>query len=487
MERVLLNKINLLFLTALVLLTFDRTLSMEKKRKAEPKSFDQKEENHKQKEERPKKVRKINEEDKIKLQAFLDLPDHIRLKILQNLPEKAKLCIFNQIDEELSQLLQSHVTLSTLPDEIQLHIISDYLLASFHRRKANIKTAYDVDKFIKRQSLAHVSKKFRDLFLDPSIKLSLIREFVKENPQQAVNDLVNAIYYGKIQIVEDLIKAGTNVNGIGIVFYRLAEMNERKGTPLEFAASLEDFDEDFEFDNDTNSYEINDGRNVKIIRMLLEAGANPDLRSEVGDLQPTPLHSIVCNMDINEDSRDKIVLMLLKYGANPNRAGFDGQNTPLYYAIDEHYYNTIKYLLDYGANPFVNFVDTSADRWEECPLMMLIEKDVNLKEIIQSYSYKKLLFDSIKNNDATTFMALMFYKKLSKLPNFDINAQDENGYTALMKAADNGASEYVSSLLVNGADPNITTKDGKTALSIAIEKEKVNSKIISDLKKYGAQ
>lgn len=49
----------------------------------------------------------------------------------------------------------------------------------------------------------------------------------------------------------------------------------------------------------------------------------------------------------------------------------------------------------------------------------------------------------------------------------DINARNEHGMTALMRAAYHGRVEMVRMLLEHGADPNITRNDNFTALSLA--------------------
>ena len=49
----------------------------------------------------------------------------------------------------------------------------------------------------------------------------------------------------------------------------------------------------------------------------------------------------------------------------------------------------------------------------------------------------------------------------------DINARNEHGMTALMRAAHNGHELMVRALLENGADPNITRNDRFTALALA--------------------
>ena len=53
------------------------------------------------------------------------------------------------------------------------------------------------------------------------------------------------------------------------------------------------------------------------------------------------------------------------------------------------------------------------------------------------------------------------------LPRANINARNEHGMTALMRAANHGRVEMVRTLLEHGADPNLTRNDNFTALSLA--------------------
>ena len=64
----------------------------------------------------------------------------------------------------------------------------------------------------------------------------------------------------------------------------------------------------------------------------------------------------------------------------------------------------------------------------------------------------------------------------------DINAKDNYGTTALMKASSNGQLEIVQFLIENGADINIKNNEGKTALDVAATKE-----IKKVLRKAGAR
>ena len=53
----------------------------------------------------------------------------------------------------------------------------------------------------------------------------------------------------------------------------------------------------------------------------------------------------------------------------------------------------------------------------------------------------------------------------------DVNAQDKDGWTALMLAANWGCTEIVQLLLYMEADMNLKNKDGETAVMLAIKRE----------------
>ncbi|MFA6916767.1 MAG: CbrC family protein [Parachlamydiales bacterium] len=60
-------------------------------------------------------------------------------------------------------------------------------------------------------------------------------------------------------------------------------------------------------------------------------------------------------------------------------------------------------------------------------------------------------------------------------PNLDINDADSHGNTALIYAAENGHEAIVHFLLSQGADQFIINKDGRSALSLAMEKESLST------------
>ena len=62
--------------------------------------------------------------------------------------------------------------------------------------------------------------------------------------------------------------------------------------------------------------------------------------------------------------------------------------------------------------------------------------------------------------------------------NFDPNLRADNGYTPLMYASARGNAQMVELLIRNGADVTIMSKDGDTALELAL---KMGSTEVADI------
>jgi len=281
--------------------------------------------------------KETDNEEQEPLKAFFSLPLPIMLRILQDISSEAKHSIITQSQKHLSQAPISNATLSLLPDELKLQILRDYLLAPPVGSRTEIKTIYDIDKAIKSRSLTQVNKGFRELASDPFIKGCLALKYVQDHPGRAVNDLVDAVSKGDLAIVQDLIKAGVNVNGINNHQNNLPQLDATDGawalikvkqvtTPLETAMMHED-------ESDNQSSDNNGALTIKIVEALLKAGANPNLQSYKSSwlLENTemlsPLQIIIANNNISPLLRNQIVLMLLQAGAKPNLSTLNGQTS----------------------------------------------------------------------------------------------------------------------------------------------------------------
>lgn len=324
-------------------------------------------------------------------------------------------------EEEISEPIE-YSSMSNLPDEIKLKIIRDYLISSPHWKK--IKNVNDIEKFIKRRSLAHVDKKFRELILDPSLKLALIRKFVKENREEATFQLIEASKSGNVELIKNLVKAGASVKGLNPTENPLIELIKN---PIIDILNKE-----------------------KLVLMLLKAGADPSFE-------------VLFNMPVKED-----IGLVTGYGYRTisYTPTIDTYNIGLKHAIDLNYSNIVKYLLDFGANPFMFIA-----QWNN--FLSKASKDV--KELLLNHPYTKVLFKLIGHQNRfgqqISNEFLQAWAQISKLPNFDINAQDKDGYTLLMLIILFFPPGYliktIEYLLKLKADPTIRNKEGETASDFA--------------------
>ena len=67
----------------------------------------------------------------------------------------------------------------------------------------------------------------------------------------------------------------------------------------------------------------------------------------------------------------------------------------------------------------------------------------------------------------------------------DVNAAQQDGFTPLMGAAQNGHAELVSYLLRQGANPKARTADGRSAFTLAAEEN--HEEVLKLLRAAGAE
>jgi Ankyrin repeats (3 copies)/Ankyrin repeat len=136
----------------------------------------------------------------------------------------------------------------------------------------------------------------------------------------------------------------------------------------------------------------------------------------------------------------------------------------------------IKFFLEKGANPNIRTVDI-ADKGST-PLMLMVENSA-LDDV---FNPEPMLHPSKKNEfDKNAKESFYLLAKAG-----DINTQDDNGMTALMRATSviydkAGYYHTVNELLKLGAKVEIKNKEGKTAIDIATENG--NTKMIKLLTK----
>ena len=164
-----------------------------------------------------------------------------------------------------------------------------------------------------------------------------------------------------------------------------------------------------------------------ILQLLLDKGANA--KSPDGDIAITGANSL-----------EKVKLLLAR-GANPNAKGAYG-STPLLDAAERGNSRNVEALLNAGAD--VNAKDDEGD----IPLLEALDPDR-------------------KRNDEH-YHALI--RALLRAKNVNVNAQNKEGETALMRAVRLGNVESVRLLLGAGANPNVADNVGYTAYTLAYSK-----------------
>ncbi len=199
------------------------------------------------------------------------------------------------------------------------------------------------------------------------------------------------------------------------------------------------------------------------MKEFIQKCENPDLTDSIGS-------TILTHVCYYEDLKD-IFDLLLKKGANVNAKNYYNQ-TPLFVASQTSFYYT-EQLLKNGAD--VNVIDFQG----QTPLFSTIINQL----FTENLDFK--IIDLLLKYGATVNVQ-MIPPKSWKLPEDSpivVKVDTENeGATPLMFAVMANNSKMVKYLLEHGADPNIKTKKGETALSLA--QQEGFTEIIELLKQY---
>lgn len=235
--------------------------------------------------------------------------------------------------------------------------------------------------------------------------------------------------------------------------------------------------------------------NEKIIDLLLDAGANVNVKNENG---LTALHLAAASLSYGDFKLGhRIILELIKKGADINAKANDGETivhkllTELYYKAAEDYkerlQETIKIINELVA---LGFDINAKDNEGKTPLHMaasvgepeLIEKIINLGANINAednYGFTPIHQMDFNGTEEELDSIDIFIKY-----GYDINRENIGGVTILMDAVLFNDLKAVKYLISKGANVNAKSKSGETAISRAIENK--NIEIIKELLKAGA-
>lgn len=139
---------------------------------------------------------------------------------------------------------------------------------------------------------------------------------------------------------------------------------------------------------------------------------------------------------------------LLGKGVDVNMRGND-RNTPIMEAAYGGHLETVKLLLDHGA-------DLSAKKNDGATASGLAHG----KEVTEMFKNVSALVDASTKGNSQALKELID-------KGTPLNGLDQFGHSALTEACYGGKTEVVKLLLEKGADPNIKKSDGETPLSLA--------------------
>jgi serine/threonine protein kinase len=157
--------------------------------------------------------------------------------------------------------------------------------------------------------------------------------------------LLTPIYQGNLPVLKALVQSGQKLTHEDIIAMEKRKVDfERfqEGEVNWIIKALSNINLGDKYQN-TFLHDAASQQNLKLLKQLLEAGANPNAVNADGD---TPLNhwSIVYNSDL------EVGRLLLKAGANINLADKDGR-TALHTAVIGKNSPLIQLLISYGANP----------------------------------------------------------------------------------------------------------------------------------------
>jgi len=180
------------------------------------------------------------------------------------------------------------------------------------------------------------------------------------------------------------------------------------------------------------------------VQALIRAGANVNAASRYG---MTPL------LFAAQNGEPKVVAALVKAGANPNATMPEGE-TPLMAAARTGNVDSIRLLVETGAKV------GAREQWQGLTALMWAASQNNAAAVTELI---KLGADKNERSKLLSFPEFKF-----ETSGMVVTVLPRGGWTPMMYAARDGASEAIGALADAGADLNASDPDGTTALMYAI-------------------
>lgn len=196
---------------------------------------------------------------------------------------------------------------------------------------------------------------------------------------------------------------------------------------------------------------------TQIVRILLERGADPNLKEmiaasddEAANLGATPLDAAL------ETNRTEIVGLLIEHGLKLQQ-----HPTALHSSTSTR---MLRFLLDHGAlidgrdETGATYLQTAIDNDEEEIVELLIERGANV---------------NVADEDGATPLMQVESIEIARLlleHGANVNATDKEGQTALhLLTSEPGRIEFAELLITHGADVNARDHEGYTPLDYVVE------------------
>lgn len=279
--------------------------------------------------------------------------------------------------------------------------------------------------------------------------------------------LHSAVAGGYTQLVRDLIHRGADINARhrGCALYAVLDAihfgyTETFEALLEGGARLSDVTTDEGYTAlHLAAYEGHLG----LLRLLLNKDLSLDINTPSLD-GTTPL------IIATGAGRVDAVRMLLDHGANASTSDCAGW-TPLHWAVNRNRPRIVRMLLEHGADPLAESADgddavslasmslTGVDLDE---MMMVFSRDIEglYRRSPSKIALKQLLLAAESWN-------LDLITALVEGGDANVNSGDEDGYTSLLFASENGRHDAVELLIRLGAEVNAKNAAGESSIWLA--------------------
>lgn len=323
------------------------------------------------------------------------------------------------------------------------------------------------------------------LLLAAPLSAASVQQRVNQELDERLLYLLSQKQTPSVEVIQQLLDQGARVNQL--VTYKTPLMHAASEGHVEIVKLLlaKGAEVNAQTDEGTALIQAVGGGHAEIVRLLLDAGADLNAKHRLG--YTALIRSAGRSLPEMNPPRgaplpvpaSEIMSLLLARGADVNVAGRDGEtalmeaNTPA----------KIKLLVEHGAQ--LNATDAegatalirAADRGDAEVVQALLQAgaDTMIRDAKGATALMRALEEvpsyRVAGSEQLPKGRLDAARLLVTANIGDVNAQNKNGVTLLMQAANLGETEIVKLLLARGADVNRTDVFGNTAAVFAYEKD----------------